>query len=235
MDVVPMLQRHPLFAGLTCEVLATLAGKMLHKQVRRNQHLFRAGEECIGLFLVVKGRIAIYHSTADGREQVIDTAGPGESLSEVPLFDGGPHPASARAVESAYVLCLSRADFHRVYQSRPELAAVAVRRLGARFRKLLKLVNTVSLKEVPARVATRLVEYAGAADRLRDGAIFILPCSHVQLAAELGTTRESVTRAFMKLRQEAIIEQQGVGVRILDLKRLYALAGRDPEGMQLAS
>ncbi len=225
MDAVELLARQPLFQGLGADALGAVAGRTVRKRLSRGAILFREGDACRGLFIVVRGRVVAYRAGAEGREQVLDAAGPGESIAELPLLDTGPYPASARAAEPSEVLFLSVNDFEWLYRSNPEIADSVVRCLGGRLRRLVRLVGKLALSDVSARVAFALLEYGAAHGPVRDGSTFRLPRRHHELAAELSTTRESVTRAFAKLRRDGLIAQRGRDIVILSAHRLRGLAG----------
>src|SRR5690606_2882400 len=111
-----------------------------------------------------------------------------------------------------------------LYRTHPEIADHVIQRLGYRMRRMVQLVNKLSLKDVPSRVAASLLEYASAAGPLRDGVTFPMPRRHYELAAELSTTRESVPRTLMKLREEGVIGQRGRAIQILSVAKLKQLA-----------
>jgi CRP/FNR family transcriptional regulator len=186
--------------------------------------VFRQGEPCQGLYVVVEGRVRVYRANGEGREQVLHLRGPGQTLAEVPLFDGGPYPASARAEEASRLLFLPAEAFQQLRHGYPEIADATIRELGRRLRRMVALVEKISLKDVPARVAMTLLEYAEAGAGSHDGSEFILPRTQEEMASELATTRESVARALARLRREGAIEQRGTRVRIVNLDRLQAAA-----------
>jgi CRP/FNR family transcriptional regulator, cyclic AMP receptor protein len=225
MDKLKVLEGLPLFAGSSSEALQRVAERMVSRRLPRDAMLFREGEACHGLYVVGEGRVVVYQASRDGREYILDSVKPGQSLAELPLFDGGPYPASARAAEDSLLYFLSLADFQTLYRSNPEIADTLIRHLGQRMRRMVRLVERLSLKDVPARLAATLLDYARAADALRNGATFSLPRTHYELAAELATSRESVTRAFARLRREGAIASEEGRVRIADLDRLRSAAG----------
>jgi CRP/FNR family transcriptional regulator, cyclic AMP receptor protein len=227
MDVRTILRELPLFAGLSPEALASVAERAVTRRLPRDAILFREGQACLGLYVVVEGRILVYQASPDGREYVLDNVRPGHSLAELPLFDGGPYPASARAAVDSTLLFLSIAEFQALYRSNPEIADTVIRHLGMRMRRMVRLVERLSLKDVPARLAATLLDYARAANVLQSGAAFRLPRTHHDLAAELATSRESVSRAFARLRRDGIIDQRGPDIRILSVERLRSAAGLD--------
>jgi CRP-like cAMP-binding protein len=230
-DVMPVLRRLPLFRGLSETALQTIAEQTVVREVPRNGMLFREGEPCRGLFIILDGSVKIYRSTPDGREQVLHIEGPKRTLAELPLFDGAPYPASARAAEDSVILFLPRDAFQWLYHTNPSIADAVIHDLAARLRRLVRLVGKVTLKDVPARVATTLLEEANAAGAARDDGRFEIPTTQDELANALATTRESVARAFSRFRKEGIIDQEGSSVRILDLARLQEEAGVSAEAL----
>lgn len=221
---VELLKSLTLFSELSEASLEAVADWTSERHYSRGAMVFRRGEICHGLYIVLEGRVKIYRSSPDGREQVLHVEGPGEPLAEIPLFDGGPYPASARTLEESRLLFLPIDAFQSLYRQNPEIAEAVIHDLGRRLRALVSLVHRVSLKDVGARVATALIEYAESAGAYRDGAVFLLPRTQEELAAELATTRESVARTLGKLRRAGIIVQDGPHIRILDTTRLSAMA-----------
>ncbi|HET7322031.1 MAG TPA: Crp/Fnr family transcriptional regulator [Longimicrobiaceae bacterium] len=226
-DARTLLSRLPLFSRLTEEAIDAVARRTVVRRLSRDTQLFRRGEPCQGLYVVVEGSVRVYRSNAEGREQVLHVQGPGQALAEVPLFDGGPYPASARAEEASRVLFLPRSEFEWLYQNSPEIADAVIRELGRRLRKMVRLVEKISLRDVPARVAMTLLEYAERAGELKDGGAFDLPRTQEEMAAELATTRESVARALARLRRSGAIAQQGSRVRIAEVAALERAAFSD--------
>lgn len=225
---VEILQNLRLFRGLGEEALRAVGSRSVFRSLPRDAVLFRRGEPCHGLYTVVAGRVRVYRASRDGREQVLHVQGPGQPLAEVPLFDAGPYPASARAEEDSRVLFLPIDDFQYLYQTHPEISDSIIRELGRRLRRMVGLVEKISLKDVPARVALTLLEHGERAGRLRDGVEFDLPRTQEAMAAELATTRESVARALARFRRDGIIAQQRARVRILSLERLEEVAHSSP-------
>lgn len=228
-DVLPFLRRVPVFAELSEDALQSVKERTVLRKVPRNGQLFREGQSCEGLFIIIDGSIKVYRSTPEGREQVLHVEGPKRTLAELPLFDGAPYPASARAAEDSVVLFLPRDAFQSLYRSNPQIADAVIHDLAARLRRLVRLVGKVTLKDVPARVAATLLEEATAAGAARDGGEFQIPATQDEIANALATTRESVARAFGRFRNEGIIDQEGAHVRILDLARLQEQAGVSDE------
>ena len=201
------------------EVLRTLLARARIVKVQRGEVLFLRGEPCHGLHVVLDGAIRVYNSSSSGREQVIGVERAGSVIGELPLFDGGNQPYSAEAMSPSRLLFIPREHFLTVIHAHPELMQAALRALAIRVRRLLHLVEELSLHEVPERVARYLL--ALAKER---GACFTLDYTHAELAAQLGTVREMVTRTLNRFRKAGWISMQDGKITVLDRDALQALA-----------
>lgn len=217
------LCRLQLFSGLGADALEAVARRTVIKAHTRDSLLFRQDEPCRGLHVVLSGEVRVYRSNSDGREQVLHVREAGQPIAEVPLLDGGPYPASARVMSDARLLFLGRDDFEWLYRNNQEVADAVIRELGRRLRGMARLVEKISLRDVPARVAMTLLEHAERQGSVA-GAEFTIPRTHEELAAELATTRESVARALSRMRREGVISQTGHLFVITDLPGLEHIA-----------
>ncbi len=205
------------FRELAPNTLDIVAARMIPRRYPKGRLLFREGEPCRGLFILTRGKVEIYRSRSDGREHVLHVELPVQSVAELPLFDGGPYPASGRAAEDSDLLFLSLDDFRRLYLEHPAIAHAVIQNLGRRLRHLVQTLQRVSLLGVPARVASLLLELAKNSGALRNDGTFFLPYTQGQMAQLLATTRESVARALSDLRGKGLIRQEGRKVLIVDL------------------
>lgn len=199
-DLVALLRAVPLFSDLDDRTLGTLAQRCVPRVVGEGFVLFRAGDRCSGLYLVVEGRVRIYRGSSEGREQTLAVEGPGRPVAELPLVDGGSYPASAVTTVPSRLVFLPRPEFEHAFRTDPEVAAAIVRALGRRLRHLVQLVETVAFRDVAARLAMLLADYAerdGTPDGT--GVALELPRTQDELATEIGTARESVSRALKQL------------------------------------
>jgi CRP/FNR family cyclic AMP-dependent transcriptional regulator len=221
-----LLRKLSIFSRLGDEALDAVAKRTVVRSIPRGRQLFRRGDPCQGLYVVVEGAVRIYRGNQEGREQTLHVQGPGQSVAEVPLFDGGPYPASARAEQESRVLFLPLDDFQWLYRHHPEIADSVITELGRRLRRMVHLVEKISLRDVPSRVAMTLIEYAEryGGDGAAGGVEFDLPRTQEELAAELATTRESVARALARIRSAGAITQKGSRVRVVDMRLLESIA-----------
>jgi CRP/FNR family transcriptional regulator len=222
---VALLHRIPLFAELNYDALALLARKCVTRSVPARHVLFRTGEECRGLYMIESGRVRIYRTDPAGREQVLHIEGPGRAVAELPMFDGGPYPASAITMEECQLVFLPRVAFEYLYRNQPDIAHAIIRALGRRLRHLVHLTETLAFRDVAARLAMLLVGYAERSGvQTARGVEIDLDRTQEELAHEIGTARESVSRAMKQLRRKKLIEPlDRTRLLIPDVHRLRAL------------
>ncbi|MGH7649559.1 MAG: Crp/Fnr family transcriptional regulator [Gemmatimonadaceae bacterium] len=223
--LVGLLRRIALFAEIGDDALAQLADRCVVRSVPPGHVLFTTGEACRGLYIIESGHVRILRIDPEGREQVLHVEGPGRTVAELPLFDGGPYPASALTTEASRLVFLPRAAFEYLYRTHPDVAQAVIRELGRRLRHLVHLTETLAFRDVAARLAMLLVGYARRAGESVDGGIAIdLDRTQEELAHEIGTARESVSRAMKQLRRKKLIQPLGRNrILIPDLERLQAL------------
>ena len=88
------LAKVPIFSGLTEGEIAFLLQRAVPRHYAAGEIVFGEGEPCLGLYVVESGHIRIFKSSSGGREHVLSVDGPGSSVAELPVFDGGNYPAS---------------------------------------------------------------------------------------------------------------------------------------------
>lgn len=216
-----ILRKTPLFANLTETEMRALCARANNKQFHRGELLFNEGDACTGLFLVASGKIRIFKMSAAGREQVLAIEGPGSSFAELPIFDGGNYPASASALEDSEVLFISRKDFQNFCREHPEVALKVIAVVGSRLRRLIGIIEDLSFTTVRQRLIAlilRLTQAMGTPSK--EGIHVELTKTHQDLAAELGTVRELVSRNLSRLQAEGFLEVDGRKIIVKDLAGL---------------
>ena len=217
------LAKVPIFSGLTETELGFLAQRAVPRQYAPGEVVFAEGQPCAGLYVVERGHIRIFKTSPGGREQVLTIDGPGSSVAEVPVFDGGNYPASGAAVDSALLLFVSKQDFQALCLAHPQVTLKVLRIVGARLRRLVEIIEELSFTTVRHRLASFLVRLARQeGKRTPAGIEILLPASHQELAAQIGTVRELVSRNLSRFQAEGLLIVEGRNVIVRDLKALEA-------------
>ncbi len=217
------LAKVPIFSGLSEPELAFLAQRALPRHYSAGETVFAEGEPCTGLYVVEAGHIRIFKSSAGGREQVLSIDGPGSSVAELPVFDGGAYPASVMALEDSTLLFVSKQDFQSLCLAHPQVALKVLRVVGARLRRLVGIIEELSFTTVRHRLASFLLREVGThGKRTARGTEILLPASNQELASQIGTVRELVSRNLSRLQSEGMLKIDGRSVIIQNLKALEA-------------
>lgn len=210
-----------LFSGFSAEELDTVTAIMVPRSFDRGESIFFEGDEADGFYMVSRGRVKVFKMSFGGKEQILHIFGPGEPFGEVPVFHAQPFPANAMALTRADLLFFPRKQFVELVTGNPSLALNMLAMLSLRLRRFANQIESLSLKEVPGRLASYLLylaEEQGSEDRVT------LDIPKGQLASLLGTIPETLSRIFARMTDEGLIRVEG---RTIYLDDSEGLRGRE--------
>ncbi len=221
--VSEVLQKAPMFADLSEAELGFVAERTVLRHFHAGELVFAEGDPCSGLYVIESGSVKLFKSSAGGREQVLAIETPGHTIAELPVFDGGNYPASASAVTDAMLLFVSKHDFYALCLEHPKVSLKVLRVVGRRLRGLVAIIEELSFTTVRHRVAAMLLRLAPEGRRVTDGVEVMLPANNQELAAQIGTVRELVSRNLSRLQADGLIRIDGRAVTLLNVKALQAI------------
>jgi CRP/FNR family transcriptional regulator len=221
MDIRKHLSRVDLFNGLSLQQLDEIAGVVSDKEYKKGALVFADGDDGIGFYIVISGRVKVYKVSPDGKEQIMHIFGPGQPFAEVPVFEGSCYPANAEAMERCRLFFFPKKDFAELLHENPSLAMNMLASLSQRLKQFSHLIESLSLKEVPGRLASYLLYLSD-----KNGSIdeFKLDIAKSQLASFLGTIPETLSRIFTKMANKELVRINGPQISILDRAGLEDLA-----------
>jgi CRP-like cAMP-binding protein len=228
-DVIATLRRVPLFAELTDRQLEAVAERATLNQYERDSIVFSEGDPCQELLIVEQGSVKLMKSAANGRQQLMEIERSGNTLAEVPVFDGGRYTVTALVIEPTVLLRLDAERFRKLCLQQPEVAVKVIKVLGHRLRHAERLVEELSFSTVRARVIVHLLRLAEERGMRSGTSIdFELDENNEELAARLGTVRELISRNLGRLHGDGLIEMRRRAVRVPNIERLKnEVAGGD--------
>jgi len=219
--VVAILRATQLFSALEDDEISAFARRTVLRPFAAGELLFSEGEACEGLYVVAAGRVRIFKVSPTGRERILTVEGPGSSIAELPVFDGGTYPASAAAVDESQLLFVSRDDFRACCLEHREVSLKVLQVVGARMRRLVNIIEELSFTTLRSRLIALLLREAQAQGRqTQQGTVFDLRMSHQEIAAHIGTVRELVSRNMARLQAEGLIQVHGHEITISKLEAL---------------
>lgn len=219
MDIKPALKRCPLFAGTNDVDLDYLARICRVREVGKGEVLFSEGEEASGFYVLAEGKVKIYKLSPEGKERILHIVHPVGTFAEAAIFGNGQYPAYAEPLEKSLLLFFPKRELLGLLHEHVQIAINMIGGLSRFLRQFTTQIEELTFKDVPARLARYLLDVAG-----EEGSRVELPISKSQLASNLGTVSETLSRTFRKLSDDEILEVRGKIIDIHDRDRLEDLA-----------
>lgn len=220
--LIGSLRCSQLFSGLSPEDLSVIAGFTVLRNLAKDEYLFRQGAPSEGFYVMQRGAVNVHRVNPSGKEQVIHVFRAGESFAEAALASPTGYPADARAVEPSSVLLIPKAPVLVLIGRRPDLALRMFGSMSTHLRVLVGMLDDLTLKDVETRLVNWLVKHSGG----QPGPI-ALPGTKRVLAAELGTSSETLSRTLAKLRNEHLIAVAAKTISVRDPAALAAILRRN--------
>lgn len=208
---MPELSALPFFAGVPSEALAGLRSETRELTCRRGQVIFRQGDASTHTFLILEGSVRLGATNPDGVEVVLDHLSAGDCFGIVGIVGPLPRQSTAVATTRARLLQMPTKTLQALMQGRPDLFAHVLRQLVHRLAHATQEKVVLASQRVYGRLALKLLTLSRSEG---EGRRLPAHLSHRELAALIGSTRATVTRAFQELRRQGIVEEDEEGVII---------------------
>lgn len=218
------LQATLIFRGLSHSHLIALSQIAQMHTFCKGDFIFRQGSEATGFFVVKTGRVKVFKVSANGKEQILNIYDEGDNFAEVAALDNKCFPASATALDPTELVMFPRSEFIGVLYQYPDIAINMLISLAHHSRHLVGVVEDLSFKDVPQRLAKYLLNLS---ERTNCAKVVTLDLTKSQLAATLGTISATLSRAFYRLSTDGMITIDGAQIEILDRDRLQDFSQRE--------
>lgn len=218
-----VIQAFPFFSTLPSRTRENLFSRSVRKSLAHKQVLAGSGTECVYLPFVIEGTLRIYKASETGREITLYRIEKGESciLTATCILNGGSFPAIAEAEGDSEILLVPATMVTDLVEESPLWRRFVFGMYSKRLDNVLALVEEVAFHHVDTRIAAKLTKLAAGRTRT-------VTRTHAELAAELGTSREVVTRILADLEADGLIAIERGRIRILRPEDLAARATIDP-------
>ena len=219
------LKHVPLFVGLNEEELKEIRTIATAMQVAKGEILFSDCEESNGLYVVLSGKVKLYKVSREGKEQIIHVISPPDTFAEASVFLKGSHPFYAETLSDCQLLFLPKRDLLRLIRKNSRLSANMAVTLSHYVKGFASLIEDLSLREVPSRIARYLLDLSVKQSKEEKSSEDIeFDLSRSQLASRLGTIRETLSKSLAKMKAKGIIDVKRNRILILDRESLEKLA-----------
>jgi CRP/FNR family transcriptional regulator, cyclic AMP receptor protein len=225
-EELELLSKVDLFDSLSKEELRQLLDENSDVRLEEGETFYAPWEHDGELFVLKKGRMRLYR-TEGTREFTLEVVEAGTVFGEMAFTTHRLRDSFARAMEPSVVFVMDPAAVERLIQQKPQVGIRMISLLSERLRYYETRMEDVSLKEVPARLASLILFLVESEGVQIPGEIRIpTRYTHEHLGTMIGTNREAVTRAFGRLQDEGAVQLRRRLIYIEDVEALEKVAGR---------
>lgn len=219
-DLHGKLPEHSILQTLEEDELSELLRAARPHQAKKGDVLLRQGDPGDSVLILLEGQARVTVYTANGREIVLDYAGPGDVLGEIALLDGGERTASVIAMGPIRYLSFTRQAFESLVEGNYRIALRIMRALAQR----LRMANQTIEADRAYAAAPRLARFLLRLLRQDGSGGPVIALSQTELAMFAGISRENINRQLAIWSQACITAVETGGIRVLDPGTLEEIA-----------
>jgi CRP/FNR family transcriptional regulator, cyclic AMP receptor protein len=225
-EEVELLSRVDIFDSLSKEEIRGLIRQNSDVHIGEGETFYAPWEQDGKMFILKKGRMRLYRAEG-AREFTLEVVEAGTVFGEMAFTPHRLRESYARAMEPSIIFVMERAAVERLIQEKPQVGIRMISLLSERLHYYETRMEDVTLKEVPARLASLILFLVESEGVQRPGEIRI-PTSytHHHLGTMIGANREAVTRAFRRLQDEGAVQIRRRIIYVDDVEALERVAGR---------
>jgi len=219
-----------IFAGLTTEQRSALVRRCSWREFQPRQEIVRYQDESRMVYFLTAGKAQVTIYSRSGRKVTFRDIHAGDVFGELAAIDGRPRSASVQATSHCTVAAMSAELFWQTMRGEEVVATSVLKLLSDRVRDLTDRVVGLHTKDVPRRILVELLFMAQPSETEFGNAVLYPAPTAGDIAARVGSTRETVARELSRLEKSGIIERRGSTLVIPDFKKLRSLVQeRDEE------
>ncbi|MGR3176745.1 MAG: Crp/Fnr family transcriptional regulator [Candidatus Anammoxibacter sp.] len=215
-----ILKQIPFFSGMNNDDLVKIKKVVIERKFKKQTTIFSENEEAKGFYFVISGRVKIFKLSPEGKEHVLHICVPGDMFAEAAMFSGNIYPAYAATITDSSLLFIQKKGFLRLIMENPDISIKMLGALSIKLRKFSSMIEDLSLKEVPARLAKYLLDISVHTGNKT----FTLGIKKTDLALKLGTAGETLSRTLKKFKDKHIITSTGNKICLTDIESLKEIS-----------
>lgn len=221
MDNIDYVKKLSFFSEIDNEDINKIANLIIERKYRKNMMVFMEGEPAEAVFFVKNGKVKISKNTSDGKEHIIHIMTDGEVFAEACLFGISPYPANAEAIEDSEVYMIKNSDLEKMLETSPKTAIQIIKVMSKRLNLVSSQIENLALRDAYGKTASiviQLLKDNGIA--AEEGVVLKTNLSRQEMGNMVGLTRETLTRALTRLKNDGAIDIDRDEIKILDLEKL---------------
>jgi CRP/FNR family transcriptional regulator len=212
-----------LFSGVNDAELELLMDIIKIRSCKSGEILFEDGQDADGFYVVCSGKVKLYKLSIEGKERILHVISEGYSFADAAIFADGRYPAFAETLVESTLVFFPKREFLALLHSHSQMAINMLAGMSRYLRLFVDQIEDLAFRDVPARLSRYILSLCAGEP------FCVLPISKSQLASNLGTTSETMSRSLRKLADDGIIEVSGKRIDILNLNFLNALSNSNSD------
>ena len=195
-----------------------------------------------GIYVLCEGQVKLSLTSKNGKTLILRIAGPGDILELADVLSGNLYEVTAETIRPCQIAFVRTADFLRLLAEHPGVYQSVASQLCSHYQEACEQMSMIGLgTSILEKLAKFLLHWARSGTEVGAETHFTLPLSHEEIAQCIGTTRESVTRAFGEIEKQGLVEHRGSTLVIRNHEALRQFRSRKampqnviPRGMPAA-
>jgi CRP/FNR family transcriptional regulator, cyclic AMP receptor protein len=221
-EIKRVLADFTLFRELNDFELTKITDIAIAREWKKQSHVFLQGDPLENVYFIYDGKIKIYKSDINGKEQIVAIAKKGEMFPHVGFFRKGDYPAYAEVLEPSTLIAVPISKFETVLIENPELCIKVFKVLGEKIVDLQNRLEEQILNNTYEQIIKLLIRLAQKHGKEQEDGTILLKSefTNKDLANMIGTTRETISRTLTKMKKDELIEVDNDGNMIVDVEIL---------------
>ena len=221
-EIKRVLSEFSLFRELNDYELTKITDIASARDWKKQSHVFLQGDPLENVYFIYDGKIKVYKSDINGREQIVAIMKKGDMFPHVGFFRKGDYPAYAEVLEPSILIAIPISKFENVLIENPELCIKVFRVLGEKIVDLQNRLEEQILNNTNEQIIKLLIRLGQKhGKKLADGRILLkAEFTNKDLANMIGTTRETISRTLTKMKKDELIEVDEKGDMLLNIDKL---------------
>lgn len=197
----------PLLSNLSEAEAQKISNGVTTMAYKRGDYLFKAGDKANKLFILCEGKIKLFKTNSEGKEQIIYIMSDGDFFGAFNLLKEDEFDLDAVALEDSEVSLLAKSEFDKIILSNPEITLKVFEKAYERITKAEALVERLSVNNLDSKVAGLLVHLAREYGiKTKEGILLKLSISREEMGSYAGIARETMSRKLNYFQELGLIE-----------------------------
>ena len=220
-DISVLKSTFELLSELSDTELEAFSDKLSEKQAKKGSYIVYQNDTAKNLFFILSGEVKINLVSREGKEIVLSYLKEGDFFGELAILTGGERTANVVAQTATKLLMLPESKFHEMLETSPGFSLALMRSLAERLRDATTKIGDLALFDVYRRVARTLKSLGTRVESSEGQTSYVIENrpTHQELASNVGTSREMVTRALKGLEEDGCVRIDGKRLELLKMPR----------------